>query len=201
MSFLDLSSYTGLLATAALTLNMLLGMLLGTAYKRHRLWKRLPSRIQQIRVQDVHNWTAYVALLLVLLHPVLLLFDPETKFKLPDIVFPIEAPHQKLPVALGTIAMFALILVIVTTQKVVKRGLTFRTWKNIHLVSYGTAILFIIHGIVLDPQLKDRPVDFFDGEKLVSEGCAVVLLIATVLRYNYYKQTKDRLRSKQSTLA
>ena len=189
-SFLQLSNYLGLIATVVLTFNILLGMMLGTAYKKHNYWKRLPDRIKNISVLDLHNWTAYVALVLVLLHPVLLLFDPETKFKFIDIVFPINAPHQKLFVAFGTLAMFAVIIVIITTQKVVKKKMSFRTWKNIHLISYGTALLFIVHGIVLDPKLKDRPVDFFDTEKLVSELCAIILLIATILRYKYHLQTK-----------
>ena len=188
--FLELSNYIGLIATGVLTFNILLGMMLGTAYKKHNYWKRLPDRIKQISILDLHNWTAYVALLLVLLHPTLLLFDPATKFKFIDIIFPIHAPHQKLYVAFGTLAMFAIITVIITTQKVVKRKMSFRTWKNIHLISYGTALLFIVHGIVLDPKLKDRPVDFLDTEKLVSELCAIILIIATILRYKYHLQTK-----------
>ncbi len=188
--FLQLSNYTGLIATGVLTFNILLGMMLGTAYKKHNYWKRLPDRIKKISILDLHNWTAYVALLLVLLHPMLLLFDTTTKFKFIDIIFPINAPHQKLFVAFGTLAMFAIITVIITTQKVVKKKMTFRAWKNIHLISYCIALLFIVHGIVLDPKLKDRPVDFFDTEKLVSELCAVILIIATILRYKYHLQTK-----------
>ncbi len=34
MSFLDLSSTTGLIATAVLTVNLLLGMLVGASYKK-----------------------------------------------------------------------------------------------------------------------------------------------------------------------
>ena len=188
--FLQLSNYIGLIATCVLTFNIILGMMLSTAYKKHNYWKQLPERIRKISVLDLHNWTAYVALVLVLLHPILLLFDPATKFKFVDIVFPINAPHQKLFVAFGTLAMFAIIVVIITTQKKVKKKMSFRAWKNIHLISYGTALLFIVHGIVLDPQLKDRPVDFFDAEKLVSELCAIILIIATILRYKYYLQTK-----------
>ena len=188
--FLQLSNYIGLIATAVLTFNILLGMMLGTAYKKHNYWKRLPDRIKQISILDLHNWTAYAALLLVLVHPTLLLFDPATKFKFIDIIFPIHAPHQKLYVAFGTLAMFAIITVIITTQKVVKRKMSFRTWKNIHLISYGTALLFLVHGIVLDPKLKTRPVDFFDAEKLVSELCAIILIIATILRYKYHLQAK-----------
>ena len=183
--FLQLSSYVGLVATGLLTLNILLGMMLGTAYKKHNYWTRLPNRIKQINVYTLHNWTAYVALLLVLLHPTLLLFDPATKFKFIDIIFPINAPHQKLFVAFGTLSMFAIITVLITTQKVVKEKMSFRTWKNIHLISYGTALLFIVHGIVMDPELKDRPIDIFDAEKILSEFSLLLLIAATIFRIRY----------------
>ena len=195
MSFLELSSDIGLIATVLLTLNILLGMMLGTAYKRHTYWKKLPAYIKRISVATLHNWVAYVALLLVLLHAVFLLFDADTKFRLIDIVFPIHAPHQALFVAVGTLAMYALFTVIITTQRAIRKQLSFRTWKNIHLISYGTAILFVVHGVVLDPQLKDRPVDFFDAEKVLSELCGVALIAATVLRYQYYVRVR-KVKSK-----
>jgi methionine sulfoxide reductase heme-binding subunit len=153
--FLEISNYIGLIASLVLTFNILIGMMLSTAYKKHSFWTQLPDRIKQINFYDVHNYTAYIALLLVLLHPTLLLFDPATKFKFIDIIFPINAPHQRLFVAFGTLSMFAIITVLVTTQKVVKQKMSLRTWKNIHLISYGTTLLFVVHGIVLDPQLKD----------------------------------------------
>ena len=188
--FLQLSAYMGLVATGLLTFNILLGMMLGTAYKKHSYWLKLPNHIKQINVYNLHNWTAYIALLLVLLHPTLLLFAPATKFKFIDIIFPINAPHQKIFVAFGTLSMFAIITVLITTQKVVKKKMSFRTWKNIHLISYCTALLFIVHGIVLDPQLKDRPLNLLDAEKLVSELCLIILVVASILRYKYHLKTK-----------
>jgi DMSO/TMAO reductase YedYZ heme-binding membrane subunit len=84
--------------------------------------------------------------------------------------------------------MYALLLVIITTQKVVKKAVGFRTWKNIHLVSYGTALLFIFHGLLMDPELKNRPTDWLDAEKFVSELCLLVLVVASILRYRYYRK-------------
>ena len=139
-----------------------------------------------------------VALLLVLLHPTLLLFAPEAKFKFIDIIFPINAPNQKLFVAMGTLSMFAIITVIITTQKIVKKKMSFRTWKNIHLISHVTLLLFIVHGIVMDPQLKDRPLMLLDAEKVLSELCLIVLVAASVLRYKYYIKTKKLKMKKLS---
>ncbi|HVM88918.1 MAG TPA: ferric reductase-like transmembrane domain-containing protein [Puia sp.] len=189
--FLELSNDTGLIATAVLTFNFLLGMLLSVQYKKNRLWNRIPQFIRQVNINNLHNYTAYVALFLVIIHPILLLFAPTTKFSLTDVLWPVNAPTQKLFVAFGTLAMAALIIVIVTTQKPIKKRIGFRTWKNIHLISYIMALLFVVHGVVMDPQLKNRDVDFFDGEKLVSELCGLVIIVATVLRYKYHirKQT------------
>jgi sulfoxide reductase heme-binding subunit YedZ len=191
LSILDLSAAAGLTATGFLTLNFIFGMMMSTAYKRTKIWKSLPKIIQKISIYKLHNVTAYLALSFVLIHPFLLLLDSSTKFTLINILFPIHAPHQKLFVALGTISMYAIITVIITTQKVVKKKLGFRLWKNIHLVSYLTALLFIVHGLVMDPLLKDRPVDFIDAEKLFSELCLLVLIISTVFRYRYYLKTKE----------
>jgi sulfoxide reductase heme-binding subunit YedZ len=188
ISWLDLSSTLGLIATCVLTFNLLLGILLSTAYRRSPVWKKLPALLKRISLDDLHNWTAYVALALALAHPLLLLPDAATKFRFVDIVFPVNAPHQALWAVLGALALYALIVVVITTQKVIKNRLGFRAWKNIHLVSYGTALLFVIHGLVMDPELKDRAVDWLDAEKLLSEICGLALIAATVVRYRYYRR-------------
>lgn len=184
----DISAVLGLCAMVGLTINVLLGMLLSTAYKTHPLWKKLPSSLRKVNVRTLHNWTAYLALTLVLLHPVLLVFDPGTKFTLADILFPLHAPHQRLFVAFGWLAALALVTVIITTQKLVMKKISFRLWKNIHLISYGTALLFIIHGLKMDPELKDRPTDWLDGEKLLCEACLIILLLATYFRFKHYRK-------------
>jgi len=190
ISFLDVSAVVGLFAASLLTLNILLGMLLATAYKRSALWKRMPPKIKQLSLNDIHNWTAYVALSLVVLHIVFLLLNTATKFTVVDALLPIKAPHQKLEVALGTLAFYALLTAIITTQKGIRKKMGFRLWKNIHLISYGTALLFIIHGILLDPDLKDRPVDWLDGEKLVPEFCGIILIVAVIIRWRYHVKGK-----------
>lgn len=193
VSIVDISALLGLWAMLTLTTNVLLGMLLSTAYKTDPLWKKLPAALKKIDINRLHNLTAYIALVLVLLHPILLTFDAATKFTLADIVYPVHAPHQKLVVALGTISLFAITTVIITTQKKVKKKMSFRAWKNIHFISYGTAMLFIVHGLMMDPELKDRPTDWLDGEKLLCWACLLILIAATYLRVKHNsKQVKKR---------
>lgn len=190
VKLLDVSAVMGLCATVTLTINVLLGMLISTAYKTQPLWKKLPAVLKTINILWLHNFTAYLALTLVFLHPFFLVLDAGTKFTWLDVIFPLNAPRQSFFVMFGTLAMFALITVIITSQKAIKRKMSFRLWKNIHFVSYGTALLFIIHGLLMDPELKDRPTDWLDGEKLLCEVCLIVLVTASALRvkYNYSRQ-------------
>lgn len=192
-SWLDLSSTLGLIATGVLTFNLLLGILLSTAYRRSPLWKRLPGWVKKIGLDDLHNWTAYVALVLALAHPVLLLPDAALKYRVVDILFPVNAPHQVFWTMLGSLALYALLVVLITTQKAVKNRMGFRAWKNIHLISYGTALLFVVHGIMMDPGLKDRPVDWLDAEKVLSELCGAILLVAAFIRWRYYRIRQRRI--------
>jgi DMSO/TMAO reductase YedYZ heme-binding membrane subunit len=187
-SLLDISSVIGLIALPVLTGNFLLGLMLSTAYKRSVYWKKLPSVIKKINIQDVHNWTAYMAIILVFLHSFLLLWEKSVSFSWAAILIPFNAPKQNIWVGLGIISLYAILIVIITTQKKIKNRMGFRFWKNVHLISYGTALLVCLHGIFLDPQLKDRQLDYLDGEKLLCELCLLVLLLATFLRIRYHKK-------------
>lgn len=179
---LDVSAVLGLLAMVTLTLNVVMGIMLSTAYKTHSWWKKLPSKCREIKLLTLHNWTAYIALVLIILHPLLLVADANTTFSLRHIFVPLSAPKQPVFVMLGSLAALAFIIVIITTQKLIKRAMGFRLWKNVHLISYLTSLLFIVHGLIMDPLLKDRPTDWFDGEKLLCELCLLVLVLATAWR-------------------
>jgi sulfoxide reductase heme-binding subunit YedZ len=182
----ELSGSLGLIATVILTINMVLGMMLSTSFTKTNWGLKLPAKIKAVDVNNVHNYTAYIALFFVFAHVILIPFDAANKFTFLDILWPAKAPHQSNIVFLGTFSLLALIVVIITTQKGVKRKLGYGLWKKIHLISYLTCILFVIHGLLMDPELKDRPTDWIDAEKLLSEICAFVLLLAFFLRYKYY---------------
>ncbi|MGC8750408.1 ferric reductase-like transmembrane domain-containing protein [Hydrotalea sp.] len=186
MQTIDISSTVGLIATVVLTINILLGMLLSSAYKRSIHWKRMPDFLQQLSLTDLHNYTAYVALVLVLVHIILIPLDATAPFSWLQLLWPLTNSHQPYMALLGSISFYALLLIIITTQKIIKSKMGFRYWKNVHLVAYGMALLFIIHGIWMDQELKDRTPDFLDAEKLLSEICGLVLIAASVIRFRYY---------------
>lgn len=183
MSAVDLSSDAGLVAMVLLTINILLGLVLSARYNTVRSWphRRLP-------VFDVHNWTAYIALGLVFLHPILLLLSSTAGFRIIDILFPIHSPKQTLYNNFGALAFYCVIFVVVTSY--FRSRLGSRLWKKLHYVSYAAAALIFVHGILIDPELKNNPPDPFDGEKILVEACALLIVIATIWRIRY--QPKKR---------
>ena len=191
-SWLDISSLLGLVATGVLTFNLLLGMLLGTAYHANKTWQKLPKKLRQLNVRTLHNYTAYLALLIALVHPAVLLWDKTVGLSLTDLLYPVNYQHQPLYMTLGSVAFYALLVIVVTSVGPLRRALSFTAWKRIHFASYPLALLFLVHGFFMDPTLKDRASDPLDAEKMLSEGSLLLLAVATYYRVRY-QRTKNRL--------
>jgi DMSO/TMAO reductase YedYZ heme-binding membrane subunit len=189
IAIIDISGALGLIASGILFVNMVLGMLLSTGYKKSTLYKKMPEKIKALDVYQLHNYSSYTALVFALGHILLIPLDRSSNFTYSHLIMPWTAPHQSNIVVLGFIALIGLLLLIVTTQKVVKQKLGFRTWKNIHLAAYTMALLFAVHGLLMDPLLKDRPLDWLDAEKAFSELLLLAVIVSGYLRYQYHRKT------------
>ncbi|HEY2825671.1 MAG TPA: ferric reductase-like transmembrane domain-containing protein [Gemmatimonadales bacterium] len=178
MTAIDLSADIGLAAVFTLTANLLMGLLLGAKYNPWTHWPH--KRFNYFRL---HNWTGYIALTLTLLHPVVLLSSEDAKFRLIDIVYPVNAPKQPWINVLGAIALYTLLVVVVTSY--FRRTMNRKRWKAIHFAAYGAAFFAFIHSIWTDPTLKDAAIDYLDGEKVAVELCPLIALVATVWRIRH----------------
>jgi sulfoxide reductase heme-binding subunit YedZ len=195
MTAIDLSSYFGLAAMTLLTLNILLGLVMSVKHNPLRDW---PHR--RINTFKIHNWTAYIALSVAAMHPLIILFSSTAKFRFVDILYPVNAPKQPWINVLGALALYSLIFVVVTSY--FRRELGRKTWKTLHFTAYGTAALFFIHGILADPKLKDAPVDFLDGEKVYVELCLLLVIVAAGLRVRWQlRQPPPRVHRPKPALA
>ena len=178
---LDLSNFAGLGAIGLLTLNILLGLLLSVKYNPVRSW---PHR--RIDTQGLHNWTGYTALAVSLVHPVLILFSATAGFGVRDIVFPVDAPKQPVVNTFGALARYCLIVVVATSWLWDSRkAMSRRLWKRFHYVTYAMFPLYAVHAIFTDPALKDRPVDWFDAEKVFVELCVLAVAVAIGFRMRH----------------
>ena len=181
MTAIELSSYFGLAAMTLLTFNILIGLVMSVKYNPVRNW---PHR--RINTFKIHNWTAYIALTVAVIHPVIILFSSTAKFTLIDIIYPVNAPKQPWINVLGAVALYTLAFVVVTSY--FRRELGRKKWKSLHFTAYGTAALFYVHGIMTDPNLKDAPIDFLDAEKVYVELCMLLVIVAVAMRIRWQQR-------------
>jgi sulfoxide reductase heme-binding subunit YedZ len=193
ITVLDLSAYIGLTAVAAITINMLLGVMMAFRYSPVRNWPH--HRFNYFRL---HNCTGYIALALTLLHPLPLLLNKSPKFRVLDLIYPVHSPQQPLENTIGAIALYIVALMVITSYFRIQLGR--RTWKAFHFSIYLGAVALFWHSLFTDPDLKGAPIDWLDGGKLFVEACALIILVTIFLRARHAKQKSRRaLASPQST--
>jgi predicted ferric reductase len=178
ITILDLSAYLGLVAVGAITINMLLGVMMAFNYSPVRNWPH--RRFNYFRL---HNWTGYVALFFVIVHPIVLLLNKKQKFRVIDLIYPVHSPQQPLENSIGAIALYIVAIMVVTSYFRIRLGR--RTWKAFHFTVYLGAVALFYHSLFTDPDLKGAAVDWLDGGKVFVEACTAIILIATLLRYRH----------------
>jgi methionine sulfoxide reductase heme-binding subunit len=185
ITILDLSAYLGLAAVGAVTINMFLGMLMACRYSPVRDWPH--RRFNYFRL---HNWSGYLALSLSILHPAMLLLVKTPPFRLVDLVYPVYSPSQPLENTIGGIALYLLTFVVVTSYFRIRLGR--RAWKAFHFTIYIAAVALFVHSLLTDPDLKNAPIDWFDGGKIFVELSLILLITLTVLRRRYARRKARR---------
>lgn len=164
-----------------LTLNMLMGLLVSTNYNSQRQW---PHRKLPVPLFRIHNWTGYTALAVASLHPAILLFAGlKPGFGIGDVLFPVYSPYQTLYNSLGAITFYGFAFVAVTSY--FRPRLGYRPWKKMHYVAYLAGAVMFVHGTLIDQNLKGQTPDFLDGEKLLVEGCFLMVVLASIWRWRH----------------
>jgi predicted ferric reductase len=133
ISVLDICAYVGLVAVGAVAFNMVLGMLMAIRYSPVRSW---PHR--KFNYFQLHNWSGYVALGAAILHPLILLLNKPTRFRMVDVVYPVHSPSQPLENTIGAVALYTVAIVVVTSYLRLRLGR--RLWKSVHFTIYFAAV-------------------------------------------------------------
>lgn len=188
ITVLDLSAYLGLIAVGAVTINMLLGVMMAFRYSPVRNWPH--HRFNYFRL---HNWTGYIALFFVIVHPIVLLFNKKPKFRVVDLVYPGHSPQQPLENTIGAIALYIVAIMVITSYFRIQLGR--RTWKAFHFTVYLGAVALFYHSLFTDPDLKGAPIDWLDGGKLFVESCALIMLVTIILRARHARKKSRQLHS------
>lgn len=195
---IDVAAVVGLTAAVLLTLNILLGLLVSTNYNPAKQWprRRLPWPLFRI-----HNWAGYIAMCVVCLHPVSLLFvdSKVAKFGMRDLLLPIWSQGQMLYNNLGALAFWGFAVVVATSYLRPKLG--YRPWKKLHYTAYFAAASMFLHGTLIDQNLKNGAPDLLDGEKILVEGCFLVVVAASVWRWRRGTEKQRHKAAKAQTVA
>jgi len=185
-SAIDVSSVVGLTAIGIFTAQILLGLLLSVGYNPLRQWPR-----QRVKLFTFHNWLGYIGLATALTHPLILLVSSTAGFRLFDVFVPIWSPTQPFPNTLGAVALYLTTAVVLTSY--LRRAFQHHTWKRLHYTSYAAAAVFFVHGVIADPNLQNKPIDFIDGEKVFVEVCALLIAIAIAIRVRLRRGPRGHL--------
>jgi predicted ferric reductase len=175
MNLLDLCSYLGLGAAGVVVVNLFIGLLLSMRYSPLRLW---PHR--HINLFALHRWTAYLAIILVLAHPMVLLLLHQPRFRVIDVLWPVHSYLQPKLNTVGAIALYLLVLVLVTSLLRTRIGRPL--WRRLHYLVFPAAVLLFVHSIYTDPNLKDGRPDLLDGGKVFLEIAALLTVAAVSVR-------------------
>jgi predicted ferric reductase len=176
VSLLDLCSYLGLGAVGAVTINLFLGMLLSLRYSPMRQW---PHR--HVNLFAFHRWTAYIAAVLILTHPAVLLFLHTPRFRVIDVLWPVHSYLQpKLNLA-GAGALYLIVIVIVSS--LLRTHMARPVWRRLHYLVFPAAVLLFLHSILTDPNLKDGHPDLLDGGKIFVEAATLLSFAAVTIRF------------------
>jgi predicted ferric reductase len=176
ISILDLCAYLGQGALGFAILNLLIGMLMSLRYSPMQRW---PHR--HVNIFALHRWTAYLAIALTLAHPAVLLFLDKPHFRLYDILWPIQSPLQPWINLIGAIALYLLLIVLVSSLLRTRIGRPL--WRKLHYLVFPAAVLLLVHGILTDPDLKDGHPDLLDGGKIFIEGATLLFVAAIWFRF------------------
>ena len=173
------------MAVGLFTAQILLGLLLSVGYNPRRQFPR-----QNLKLFRLHNWLGYIGLATAFIHPMILLLSSTAGFRLFDIFVPIWSPTQPFPNTLGAVALYLVAFVVLTSY--FRRLFGHHSWKRLHYTAYAAAAVFYVHGTLADPLLQNRPIDFIDAEKVYVEGCALVVVAATVMRFRARRGPRGR---------
>ena len=92
-----------------------------------------------------HGVVASAGLALLVIHLGGLLLDRFMPFGLLDLVIPMRAGYRTLAVSFGVFAMYAMVLILVTSW--IRKRLGTKLWRAIHLLAIPTFTLALAHGV------------------------------------------------------
>jgi methionine sulfoxide reductase heme-binding subunit len=159
---------SGLVALTMLTLSTVLGVLSA----RGRAGRRIPTFV----TQAVHRNVSLLALLWMATHTAAAVVHDFVDIRWWEAFVPFAGSYEPVWVGLGAIVL-DLTLVLALTS-LLRDRIDHRLWLGIHVTSYASWVLAIVHTIGIGTDIKGRE-DWAVGLAL---GCVVLFVTAVIVR-------------------
>jgi methionine sulfoxide reductase heme-binding subunit len=160
------SRATGVVALLLITAVVLLGLLVTRQ-------GRLPG-LPRFAVTGLHRNLSLIAVVFVALHVLTAVADGYVDIPLTAAVVPLASPYERLWLGLGAVSLDLTIAVIVTS--LLRRHLSRRLWRGVHLLAYLSWPVAWLHSITASKDLQHGWLF------LLAVACAAVVVIAVVWR-------------------
>jgi len=170
-----LARASGFTAFAALTAEVVLGLLMSTG--RGTTWRTWLPKATRV---ELHRWLSPLTLALVGGHVAVLLADDFVRFDALDVLVPFVAPTRPIALGLGVLALYAAVVVHVSFG--LRKRLGARTWRRLHYLSFATFLLAGIHGVAAGSDAGRPWALAMFGVPLAVVAVLVVVRVATAVR-------------------
>ncbi|MHB8377375.1 MAG: ferric reductase-like transmembrane domain-containing protein [Dehalococcoidia bacterium] len=186
--FWYLSRAAGFTAYLLLFASVALGIAVST-----RAGKRLAG---QNALFDIHRFLSILALAFSLFHVYVLLGDGYLNYNAWQLTLPFLSPYRLLAVAVGSFAMYSLVLIVVSFY--LRQFIGYRAWRTLHFLTFAMYAAVTLHGITAGTDTTQP----WARAIYVVTGAIVLGLLAYRLQYHIpASATMQRIRLASGGLA
>jgi hypothetical protein len=140
--------------------------------------KVLRGRVKNAWLLDLHRWLAGLALTFTTVHVLAIMADTYVHFGLASVLVPLAARWHPVAVAWGVVSLYLLAAVEVTS--LVRRHLTHRLWRRVHMLSFPLFVSSTVHGLSAGTDAR-KPMMIITAA-LVSVAVAVLVTVRLKVR-------------------
>jgi hypothetical protein len=140
--------------------------------------KVLRGRVKNAWLLDLHRWLAGLALTFTGVHVLAIMADTYVHFGLASVLVPLAAHWHPVAVAWGVVSLYLLAAVEVTS--LVRRHLTHRLWRRVHMLSFPLFVSSTVHGLSAGTDAR-KPMMIITAA-LVSVAVAVLVTVRLKVR-------------------
>jgi DMSO/TMAO reductase YedYZ heme-binding membrane subunit len=137
----------------------------------------------------VHRYLGALAVVFTAVHVIAVVADSFVHFGIADVLVPLASSWHPLAVAWGIIGMYLLVTVEVTS--VLRRHLSVRVWRGVHLSSYALFAVTTVHLLTTGTDSAD----VLPETIAVGAGVAAVFVGALLLTWRSAPRTRGKLAS------